>query len=285
MADTGAEAVRGRSGRGEMKTGIIPKYAVGLVAVLLVCGCSSDGGPAGVGSAPLDRPATAPAVAVSGVRGRVVYAGPIPTPTTRYVAQLDRVVDEHTVHVHPATGGVRDAVVFLRPESTLGADAYPAETERAEPPTVTQHNMVFIPHVLAVRAGRPVRFTNRDDDRHNIHAVSIVGDNMFNRYFGRGIVYEHTFRTAPRDFPVLLMCDLHDWMKAWVYAFDHPYFAVTDREGSFAIDHVPLGRYTLVVHHADGRLRLEQPIAVTVQESHTLTLTLEKKPDGSKSTP
>jgi hypothetical protein len=31
--------------------------------------------------------------------------------------------------------------------------------------------------------------------------------------------------------------------------FDHPYFAVTSRDGSFSIDSIPPGTYTLYVWH------------------------------------
>lgn len=41
----------------------------------------------------------------------------------------------------------------------------------------------------------------------------------------------------------------HPWMRAWVAAFDHPYFAVTGKAGSFALDGVPQGAYTLKAWH------------------------------------
>ena len=51
---------------------------------------------------------------------------------------------------------------------------------------------------------------------------------------------------------VEVRCDPHPWTRGWLFAFDHPYFATTDRDGSFAIDSVPPGRYTLVVWHERG---------------------------------
>lgn len=41
----------------------------------------------------------------------------------------------------------------------------------------------------------------------------------------------------------------HPWMRAWVAAFDHPYYAVTGKGGSFTIDGVPPGAYTLKAWH------------------------------------
>ncbi|HET7551774.1 MAG TPA: hypothetical protein VFK04_10790 [Gemmatimonadaceae bacterium] len=37
----------------------------------------------------------------------------------------------------------------------------------------------------------------------------------------------------------------YPWSRAWIRVFDHPYFAVTNRDGIFTIDSVPPGDYTL----------------------------------------
>jgi len=53
-----------------------------------------------------------------------------------------------------------------------------------------------------------------------------------------------------------LQCDAgHTWMNGWIYVFDHPFFAVTDDEGAFAIRDVPPGTYTLELWHepVDGQ--------------------------------
>ena len=39
--------------------------------------------------------------------------------------------------------------------------------------------------------------------------------------------------------------DRYPWSRAWIRVFDHPYFAVTNRDGIFTIDSVPPGEYTL----------------------------------------
>lgn len=39
--------------------------------------------------------------------------------------------------------------------------------------------------------------------------------------------------------------DRYPWSRAWIRVFDHPYFAVTNRDGIFTIDSVPPGDYTL----------------------------------------
>jgi hypothetical protein len=45
-------------------------------------------------------------------------------------------------------------------------------------------------------------------------------------------------------------CSVHPWMTAWVNVFPHPYFAVTDVNGAYAIPGpLPDGRYTITLWH------------------------------------
>jgi hypothetical protein len=59
-------------------------------------------------------------------------------------------------------------------------------------------------------------------------------------------------------------CDVHPWMFAWVTAVDHPYFAVTGKDGTFTIKDVPPGKYKIVALHRKGApTGIEQDIEVT----------------------
>ena len=44
-------------------------------------------------------------------------------------------------------------------------------------------------------------------------------------------------------------CDVHNWMFAWVTVVDHPYFAVSGKDGKFTIKNVPPGKYTISALH------------------------------------
>ncbi len=54
--------------------------------------------------------------------------------------------------------------------------------------------------------------------------------------------------------PVAISCDIHPWMSAWAWAFDHPYAAVTNAKGEYKIANVPTGvKVAIVAWHEQGK--------------------------------
>jgi hypothetical protein len=70
---------------------------------------------------------------------------------------------------------------------------------------------------------------------------------------------------------VEVKCDVHEWMKAWIYVSKHPYVAVSGDDGSFEIGDVPAGKYkALVWHEALGQHEAEVEVTAggTAELSH-----------------
>jgi hypothetical protein len=54
--------------------------------------------------------------------------------------------------------------------------------------------------------------------------------------------------------PVTLKCSIHTWMKAFVWAFDHPFAAVTNDKGEFTIEGIPAGvKLRVVAWHEEAK--------------------------------
>ena len=67
--------------------------------------------------------------------------------------------------------------------------------------------------------------------------------------------------------------ELYPWMRAWIQVFDHPYFAVTTRDGTFALDAVPPGTYRLVAWHPRFGTR-DTMVAVSPVSTSRVEITL-----------
>ena len=176
------------------------------------------------------------------VSGRVSYIGKLPEPI--YVSESG--ATQSIVSVD-AQQGMASAVVYLHAPPAAAAP-------HLNEVIVNQRNWWFTPGVVAVRAGQPVRFTNDDPSNHNVRATHGAPANRFSAYTGTGQPYVHRFRTNPELAPTMVTCDIHAWMMAWVYVFDHPHFTTSARTGDFTLPDVPAGRYRLSVRHGPSGL-------------------------------
>jgi plastocyanin len=202
---------------------------------------------AGCRNAP-DRPAAAPpaAVARGAVRGHVRVSGPVPANDTIRMnadpmcakANAGQPVQDDAV-VAAADGSLANAFVEL-----IGT--FPETPIPTDPVTLDQRGCVYRPRVVGLRVGQTLRVRNSDDGLHNVHGASTARDSFNIGQPVAGLVND----LHPRDPGMLqLKCDVHTWMVAFVGVVDHPYFATTGANGSFALRDVPEGTYTLKTWH------------------------------------
>jgi len=71
-----------------------------------------------------------------------------------------------------------------------------------------------------------------------------------------------------------VFCDIHSQMTAFVVVLDNPFFVQPDEDGSFKIDRVPPGTYTLKVWH-ERLTAPEQKITVTAGGTAKASFVLE----------
>ncbi len=146
-------------------------------------------------------------------------------------------------------------------------DSIPGKTFPASKPvTMDQKNLKFVPHVLVVLKGTTVNFLNSDHVGHNVFWPSISGNKKLAHNLGtwpQGEVKSFTFED-PGIAP--LLCNVHPEMSGYVIIVTTPYFAVTDKDGSYEIKDVPAGQYTLKAWSEEGRpatQAVEVPAGVT----------------------
>lgn len=145
-----------------------------------------------------------------------------------------------------ANGGLGEVFVYL----TDGLSGKTFEVPAA-PLEIDQKDCVYIPYVAGVQAGQKVLVKNSDPLMHNVHVQFTVAENkppMPNRAQMAGAKpFEYTF-AKPEVF-LKFKCDVHPWMFSYLTVLDHPFFAVTDKDGNFTIKNVPPGKYKVEAVH------------------------------------
>ena len=130
------------------------------------------------------------------------------------------------------------SVVYIK--SGLGRYRFDTPKEAA---VLDQKGCMYVPRVLAVMVNQPVAFKNTDPTTHNIHPMPRA-NHAWNRSLDAGEQpYVTTFSHPELAIPVA--CNIHPWMRAFLFVFAHPYFAVTPRTGDFELKNVPPGTYTV----------------------------------------
>lgn len=139
---------------------------------------------------------------------------------------------------------------------------------------VAQEDRDFVPPVTVIRAGTKVSFPNRDP--HDHHLKSTGATEFESKIHTKGtpepLVFEKLGST-------IVFCYLHDWMKAYVYVVDTPYFAKTERAGVAVIENLPEGKYRVASWHPDARTQLStQDIQVTANGTTEIKLAYDLVP-------
>ena len=105
---------------------------------------------------------------------------------------------------------------------------------------VDQQNKMFVPYVLPVMKGTNVEFLNSDALQHNVFGV---GDDEFDLgNWTKGIKRDYTFN-KPGE--VVILCNVHPEMEAYVLVLENPYFTRPEADGTFRIEGIPAGSYTV----------------------------------------
>ena len=168
-------------------------------------------------------------------------------------------------------GLLTDAVVWLVDART--GKALPL-ARRFE---ITHQRCRITPRVQAVRVGGTLNIRSVDRTVHQARFTRAVDGSTI------AVVTEHDAGQVVPDETVLeaagrieIRCDVHPWTHGWILAFDHPYYDITDRRGTFAMDSVPPGRYRVIAWHE--RLgELEDSVTVTAGATTRLDLTMRRR--------
>jgi plastocyanin len=179
------------------------------------------------------------------------------------------------VQVQDAAGkALPDTVIYVEPEGGTATGKGPATAE------IEQKSLKFMPLVTVVQTGAKINFPNNDKVRHHIYSFSPAHKFDQKLYSGQS--------AAPQVFDkagtVVLGCNIHDKMLAYVKVVDTPYFAKTDGAGAARIELPATGKYVVKAWHYNtvGGATPEQVLTVKTGDAlSTAVFKLPMKPTAA----
>jgi plastocyanin len=216
-----------------------------LIAALALVGCSkSNTGSEQPAAAPKPATISVDASTAGTISGVVSLKGQPPK-----MKSLDMTADpgcptgpQPAEVVVAKDGKLANVFVYVKEGLPQGNFAVPSD-----PVTLDQKGCRYIPHMLGIMAGQPLKITNTDTADHNIHDMPSNNPAFNESQTPTDQPVTKKFSNAEMMIPV--QCNQHPWMRAYINVMSHSYFAVSGPDGSFEIKNLPPGEYTIAAVH------------------------------------
>jgi len=155
--------------------------------------------------------------------------------------------------IHP--DGVTSQEVVLNPDNTLQnvlvyvksavvGKQFPTPAEAVR---VDQKGCMFEPHVAVLMVNQKFEVANSDPTNHNVHGMPEVSPEWNVSQPPQAPPKSTQF--AKPEVGIVVMCNIHPWMRLYAHVLSNPYYAVTGADGSFTIKGLPPGTYTVEAWH------------------------------------
>ena len=115
------------------------------------------------------------------------------------------------------------------------------------PVVLDQQGCWYLPHVFGIMVNQPFEITNSDASLHNINAKPTINQPFNIAQPTKGM--KTTKKFAKPEIGISFKCNVHPWMKAYGNVVENPFFSVSGEDGSFSINGLPAGTYTVAAWH------------------------------------
>jgi plastocyanin len=209
------------------------------------------------------------------LEGKVVFQGTVPSPRKVIPTQDQQVCggprDEPRIVLGPGNT-VQGAIVYLK-----GVEKGKAFEKPTKPPVIDNSKCKFEPEVQVVPTGTEVIVHNSDPILHNTHGYLLADSRRGRTVFNNAIPEKgQQFKTTLKLPGIVdVACDVHGWMQGWILVAENPYYAITEKNGTFAIKDIPPGKYTLATFQSHTGVR-ETPVTVEAKKTSNVNVELKK---------
>lgn len=218
-----------------------------------------------------------------GIAGRIIVFGDIPdlppvvkkgVPLNAQFCGQQDIPDES--FIVSEDGGLANVFVYLK--RVPDGIEFPANEENR---SLYSIDCRYVPHAQVVRTDQQFSLVNTDAIACNFHIPGF--NNAFNVMIpavqlGEDLLEKAIVFKKPEIFPITVQDDIYSWKKAFILTLDHPFAAVTDKNGAFTIQGLPPGSYEFTVWHEKiGYLEKKLNIEVRNDEPTSILLSYPSK--------
>ncbi len=157
------------------------------------------------------------------------------------------------------------------------------EGKKFDPPKeahlIDQVGCMYIPHVSGAVLGQKINIRNSDNTLHNVHGLPRVNKEFNIGQPVKGMVHDASKDLTKVEEGVFIKCDVHAWMSTYLHVVAHPYFAVTQEDGTFKIEGLPAGEYEIKFWHEFRRFAPDNAtLKVKVEDGKEAKVTVTYSP-------
>ena len=140
---------------------------------------------------------------------------------------------------------------------------------------IDQIDKEYVPQVVVVIKGGNVSFPNKDNIKHHVYSFSQAKQFELPLYEGtpaNPVSFE-------KEGVVVLGCNIHDWMRGYIYVSDSPYVLIGDEQGQVKFSNLPQDSYLVSIWHPQIKSSFETvKISLTQEQSIKEGYQIELKP-------
>lgn len=177
------------------------------------------------------------------IAGRVVFDGELDQPALKPYRMDERLI------IDAKTRGINNAFVYLkgkpaRVHSSLATDKPPKSAK------LVCRDGQFFPRAMILQVGQPLLLVSEETDGVAHFKSQFYTIINFNVIVQRAKPVEWTPPSSEGKVgPCPIKSGIQHAAIAWCLVMDHPYGVVTESDGSFRLDNLPVGKHELVVWH------------------------------------
>jgi len=177
------------------------------------------------------------------VAGRVVFDGELDQPALKPYRQDERLI------IDAKTRGIKNAIVYLKSKPDRVHSSFATDKPPKSAKLVCRDGQ-FFPRAMILQVGQPLLLVSEETDGVAHFKSEFIHITNFNVIVQRQKPVEWT---PPGFEGTVVPCPIKSGIQhaaiAWCLVMDHPYGVVTESDGSFRLNNLPVGKHELVVWH------------------------------------